>query len=85
MTFGRPEGGFAKTEVKQYGASAYYCYDVVEFCLQNKAAYDNIYTLTVLGRLDAKNMIGCTEIFMKKEQVLELIRYLEKRITEGDQ
>ena len=89
MTFDRPKGGFAKTEINHYGVGAWCCYDSVEFRLQNEVADNtgNTYTLVVFGRLDGKDrhMNNYTEIFMKKEQVAELIRYLEERITEGKQ
>ena len=81
--FGRPEGGFAKTEVSHYGVGAWCCYNSVEYEIRKHERSDT-YSLFVFGQLEGKDehMNNYTEVFMTREQVLELIKYLEKRVSE---
>ena len=79
--FGDPEGGHAKTKLSHYGIGAWCCYKSVDFRLGCNGS--DSYTFYVFGNLEGKDeyMENHTEVFMTREQVLELIKYLEKRMN----
>ena len=85
MTFDRPKGGFTQSKIEHYGVGAWCCYDSVEFCLRD--SYDGKMEFSVFCKLDGedRHMQNFTTVRMTREQIRELIRYLEEGITEGKQ
>ena len=77
MTYKRPKGGFAKTELNHYGVGAWRCYDSTEFELRGA---NGMFTLWIFGKTDGddKYMNNYTNILMDREQVMELARYLDE-------
>lgn len=86
MTFDRPKGGFTQSKIEHYGVGAWCCYDTVEFCLRDSYGSDKV-DFSIFCKLDGedRHMQNFTTVHMTKEQVAELIRYLEEGITEGKQ
>ena len=81
MTWYRPKGGFAVTEIAHLGVGARCCYDTVEFAIREESSNDR-YLLYVFGKLDGddEHMYNGTEISMTKEQLIELAEYIMKKM-----
>lgn len=81
MTFDRPGGGFAVTEIAHLGVGARCCYNTVEFAVREELSNDR-YLLYVFGKLDGddEHMYNGIEISMTKEQLTELADYIKKKM-----
>ena len=84
MTFDRPKGEFAVSNISHLGVSARCCYNEVEFEVRDDRGTMYLYFFGKPRADEDRYMDNSIEVMMTKEQMLDLSDYIRRKAQEAD-